>query len=393
MSFPISNLQLLIKPAGPDCNLACGYCFYRRVGKMHGGATHRMSDETLQAVVRRYLKLRLQQSVFCWQGGEPTLMGLDFFQRAVSLMQQFGRGRQAVSNALQTNGMLIDREWCAFFQNYRFLIGLSLDGPAQLHDHYRVKANAAGTHAEVLRALKLMQETGVECNLLAVVNDLTARHAKTIYTYFRELGMRHLQFIPCVETAPDTFTPEAFSVTPEAYADFLCELFDLWPPEAREGVSIRLFDGLLAKELCGNSNLCYFDGACGQAPVIEHNGDVYPCDFFVQPEWKLGNVAATPFDKLITRAAARRFRAGRFKLPPECAECEWKSFCLGGCLKDRQRISGSFNVPAWYCETWKRFLPYAAEPIKKLAAEIRENETVSLPPRHQDNMRRSAPSL
>ena len=367
---PPEQIQLLIKPAGPDCNLACEYCFYRRVGAMHGGRSHRMSDQVLQAVVRRYLKLRLPQSVFCWQGGEPTLMGLDFFQRAVSLMQQFGRGGQAVSNALQTNGLLLDLNWCAFLRRYRFLTGLSLDGPAELHDRYRVRAGGEGTHKDVLRALRMMQKTGVEFNVLAVVNALTAKHAKTIYTCFRELGLRHMQFIPCLESAPETFRPLPFSVTPEAYADFLCELCDLWLPEAKEGISIRLFDGLLARELCGNSNLCYLDGVCGQAPVIEHDGDIYPCDFFVDPEWKLGNILATPLERIMTRAKARRFRAARFRLPEACAACRWRALCRGGCLKDRRRITGGFDAPGAYCETYKRFLPHACEVIHKLAGAL-----------------------
>jgi len=389
---PPEQIQLLIKPAGPDCNLACEYCFYRRVSAIHGGGAHRMSDQTLQAVVRRYLKLRLPQSVFCWQGGEPTLMGLDFFQRAVSLMQQFGRGGQSVSNALQTNGLLLDREWCVFLRRYRFLTGLSLDGPAELHDRYRVRSGGAGTHAEVLRALRMMQEAGVEFNVLAVVNALTARHAKTIYTYFRDLGLRHMQFIPCIESDPKTFRPLPFSVTPEAYADFLCELFDLWLPEAKEGVSIRLFDGLLSRELCGNSNLCYLDGPCGYAPVIEHNGDVYPCDFFVDPDWKLGNVVATPLEKIMRRAKARRFRGARFKLPEACADCAWRTLCRGGCLKDRRRISGGFDSPGWYCETYKRFLPHGADAIRKLAAEIAAERAARASPGEGRPTHRGAPA-
>ena len=371
----IDDLQLLIKPASADCNMACRYCFYRRAGKLYPQeAPHRMSDEVLGSLIRKYLRLHLPHSVFCWQGGEPTLMGLDFFRRAVNLMQQYGTGRQSVSNALQTNGLLLDADWCRFFRQYRFLVGLSLDGHAKFHDAYRKLSGQEGSHAEVLRSLRLMQENHVEFNVLAVVTELTAGHAGEIYGYFRELGMMHMQFIPCVETDPKTGDPAPFSVGPEAYGKFLCELFDAWLPEAKQCVSIRLFDGLLRRELSGNSGLCYLDGNCGYAPVVEHNGDVYPCDFFVQPEWKLGNIMTTPWAKLMERRRARLFRAARFRLPEPCSDCEWASLCRGGCLKDRQRIGGSFDVPTYFCTAYKRFFSHAAEPLRKLAAEVRADD-------------------
>ena len=364
-------LQLLVKPASADCNQTCSYCFYRRVGAFYPqDKPHRMSEEVLQALIRRYLRLRLSQSVFCWQGGEPTLMGLDFFKRAAQLMQRFGSGQQPVSNALQTNGLLLDHDWCAFLRQYQFLVGLSLDGPAELHDAYRKLAAESGSHDRVIRTLRLLQEEQVQFNVLAVVNDLTARHASRIYHYFRELGMTHMQFIPCVEVNPETGKLETFSVSPEAFADFLCELFDDWLPQAGDGASIRLFDGLLRQELGGNTELCYLDGACGSCPVIEYNGDVYPCDFFVQPEWKLGNIRTTQLDKLMQRSRARTFRRARRRLPKECEGCEWEDLCRGGCLKDRQRVSQNFDVPTYFCRTYQRFLAHTAEPIRKLAAEL-----------------------
>jgi uncharacterized protein len=378
------DLQLLVKPAGPDCNLACGYCFYRRVDDLHGPGVHRMSDDVLATMVRRYLKLRQPRSVFSWQGGEPTLMGMAFFERAVGLMQRFGRDGQPVSNALQTNGLLLDAPWCRFLRAYRFLVGLSLDGPAELHDCYRVDAAGGGSHADVLRALRLMQEERVEFNTLTVVNELTARHAKTIYAYLRDLGMRHMQFIPCIETAPRTRAPRPFSVTPEAYADFLCALWDCWKAECLDGVSIRLFDGLMSKELTGRSGLCYLDGACGVCPVVEHNGDVYPCDFFVRPEWKLGNVLRTPFEKLAARGRARRFRGARHKLPAACAGCPWAELCRGGCLKDRERLAGGFDAPTFFCETYKRFFAHARDDVTSLAARLRAAHPERFPPLAQD---------
>jgi len=373
----VQDLQLLIKPAGADCNLACRYCFYRREGKRYAiGGPHRMSDDVLKDMVRRYLRLRLRQSVFCWQGGEPTLMGLDFFRRAVAYMQSYGSGGQSVSNAFQTNGLLIDKDWCSFFRRYSCLVGLSLDGPVDLHDAYRVTGGGAGSHEQVMGALRLMHEEKVEFNILSVVTDLSASHATRIYHYLRELGIRHMQFIPCVEVDPATGRPTGFSVPPEAFADFLCELFDVWLPEAKDGISIRLFDGLVRREWGegtepGSTGLCYLDGACGTALVVEHSGDVYPCDFFVQPEWRLGNVRTMSLEKLMNRGRIRAFRGARYRLPEACHVCDWRELCRGGCLKDRQRISGGFDTPTYFCKTYQRLFAHVAEPLRKLVADLK----------------------
>jgi len=367
------NLQLLIKPAGADCNMSCAYCFYRRTENLYGETgPHRMSHEVLDALIRRYLKLRLPQSVFCWQGGEPTLMGLDFFRTATALMQQHGRDGQSVSNALQTNGLLLDREWCDFLRQYRFLVGLSMDGPAEIHDRYRIAGGGHSNHADVLSRLKLMRECGVEFNILTVVSEANVGCAKELYRYFRDLGVMHMQFIPCIETDTKTLRPVPFSVSSGAFGDFLCELFDAWLPEAMDCVSIRTFDGLLRAELTGNSGLCAFETTCGQCPVVEYNGDVYPCDFFVQPEWRMGNVLTMPFEKLVQRKSTREFRRAKHKLPDDCAACRWKDLCKGGCLKDRQRISGNFDAVSYFCESYKRLFEHAAQPLKELARKARE---------------------
>jgi len=282
-------------------------------------------------------------------------------------MERNGESGQSISNAFQTNGLLLDEEWCRFFARYRFLIGLSLDGPAELHDAYRGASSGQGSYSEVIRALRFLREAGVEHNVLAVVTDLTARHAGRIYRHFRELGLAHMQFIPCLESGEGRGTAAPFSVSPEAYADFLCELFDLWLPEARNGVSIRLFDALLLRERTGRSGLCELDGDCAGYLVIEHNGDAFPCDFFVREEMRLGNIARTSPEKLRERAPARKLRGARHRLPEACGQCEWRELCRGGCLKDRERLAGRLDAPTYFCRTWQRFLPHAAEPIRNLA--------------------------
>jgi len=366
------DFQLLIKPVSADCNQACRYCFYRRAGALYADRpVRRMSHHTLEMLVRRYLKLGMAQSVFSWQGGEPTLAGLDFYRAAVQLMQLHGRGGQSVSNALQTNGLLLDDDWCRFLRQYRFLVGLSLDGPAEIHDKYRLRGDHQGTHAEALRALKRLQEHEVPFNVLAVVTSASASQAKRVYNWLREQGVTHMQFIPCIEAEADG-QPSPFSVSSEAFGEFLCELFDAWLPDARNGVSERLFDSLVQRELTGRSGMCILDGACGGYLVVEHNGDAYPCDFFVEDAWRLGNIEKTPLETLMQRGRMRQFRALR-GLPETCESCRWKELCRGGCLKDRSRYGGRFDRPTTLCLAYERFFEHAMASIRSLAREIRDN--------------------
>ena len=364
-----NEFQLLIKPVSADCNQECRYCFYRRVGALYPSETpHRMSGETLEAMIRRYLGLRLPESVFCWQGGEPTLAGLDFYRQAVRLMQRHGRDGQPVGNALQTNGLLLDEDWCRFLAEYRFLVGLSLDGPKEIHDAYR--GINGSSYDQVLRAMAQLRSHQVEFNVLSVVTDLAARSAKLIYRHFREMGIAHMQFIPCIEVDSGR-RPAEFSVSPEAYGDFLCELFDEWMAEETGRVSERLFDALLAREIHGRSGLCLLDGGCGNYFVVEYNGDAYPCDFFVAEEWRLGNVRKTSFEKLRERSRAREFRSARRDLPEACSACPWQTLCTGGCLKDRQRAGERMDVPTYFCKAYQRLFSHTADPIRRRAAEIR----------------------
>lgn len=365
------DFQLLIKPVSSDCNMACRYCFYRRAGGMYGGV-RRMSHEILDLLIRRYLGLNCGQSVFSWQGGEPTLAGLDFYQAAVQSMQRHGRGGQPVTNVLQTNGLLLDDSWCRFLKQYRFLVGLSLDGPADIHDRYR-RRGEHGTHAEVMRVVSRLREHDVPFNVLSVVTSGAAARAKEIYRWFREQGFLHMQFIPCIEAEADG-APAGFSISGEEYGEFLCELFDEWLPEARSGVSERLFDSLVRREITGRSGMCILDGACGEYMVIEHNGDAYPCDFFVDEAWRLGNVTKTPLEALMQRGRMREFRGLR-RLPEDCGTCQWAELCRGGCLKDRSRYGGRFDRPTTLCLAYQRFFDHAMVSIRALATEFQNAQT------------------
>jgi uncharacterized protein len=352
----------LIKPAGADCNLRCAYCFYLGKCELYPEQrTHRMSNEVLGEMVRQMMSSGQPQVGFSWQGGEPTLCGLDFFRRAVEYQQQFGHSGQTVSNSLQTNGILINDAWARFFAEYKFLIGLSLDGPPDIHDYYRRTANGRGSHTYAMRAAGIMSRHNVEFNILAVVNELSARHPVEIYQFFRENNMPYLQFIPCVERDPQTGGPAPFSASPEAYGDFLCGLFDEWVKDFQNGwptVSERTFDALLHTYLGMRSPMCVFMETCGDYVVVEHNGDVYSCDFYVEPSCYLGNILQRDLSLLAASQKQVEFGERKRQRPPECEDCRWLPHCYGGCLKDRFAIPSTTGRD-WFCTAYKRFFAHS----------------------------------
>jgi uncharacterized protein len=311
-----------------------------------------MSGEVLSEMIRQYLALGLAQSSFSWQGGEPTLAGLEFFREAVRLMQKHGRGGQAVGNALQTNALLLDEEWAEFLARYRFLVGASIDGPRDLHEHYR------GTSFDrALRGAKVCMERGVEVNVLAVVSRASEGRATEVYRFFREQGFRHMQFIPCAEPGEQPGEAAPFSVRPEAWGDFLIELFEAWRADG-EGACLRLFDSLTELAGTGVSPYCIFSPACAQYLVVEATGDIYPCDFFVREERRVGNLLSFALDRAWEAPSVREF--GRLKAvrPDKCRSCRHWRVCYGGCLKDRL-VAGGLDRPSCLCEGIRRFLDHA----------------------------------
>lgn len=345
-------LTLLIKPVSGRCNLRCDYCFYSGVQKrLYPDATV-MSGEVLSEMIRQYLSLGLEQSMFSWQGGEPTLAGLDFFKEAVSLMQRQGRGGQSVGNALQTNGILLDSHWAEFLEQYRFLVGVSIDGPRELHEIHRGRS-----FEKALAGARTCTEHGVEVNVLAVVNRDSEGRAREIYDFFREEGFRHAQFIPCVEPGEGDRRIAPFSVTPEGYGDFLLELFETWR-EDDEALSIRLFDSLTELAAGGDSRYCVISPLCAQYLVVEASGDIYPCDFFVREELKVGNLLEMSLLEAFDDPKTREFGRRRTIRPERCRSCRHWRVCFGGCLKDRV-AAGGFDRPTYFCEAMMRFLDHA----------------------------------
>ena len=379
MQITKKRLQsILIKPAGPDCNMACRYCFYlEKEALFPDQAVHRMNDQVLKETVRQMMEQGGQNVSFGWQGGEPTLMGLEFFEKVVKFQQCYGYSGQTVGNGLQTNGLLIDNEWCRFLSKYNFLVGLSLDGPEHVHDRYRIARGGQRTWQRVTDARDRMLDAGVEVNALIVVNDYSVKFPEEMYTYHKEHGLQHMQFIPCVETDPlDPAHAAPFSVSAEPLGTFLCQLFDLWMNDFKNDESttfIRWFDSLFFTYVGLDPPECTLLPSCGVYVVVEHNGNVYSCDFFVEPQWKLGNVLEGNLIDMLNSEPQNHFGQLKAAYPQECLSCKWLRHCYSGCTKDRirdPRDQGSNH----FCKAFKMFFDHANEKLLTLAERWKKQQ-------------------
>ena len=358
--------SLLVKPVSARCNLACGYCFYLGRSELYPERPKRMVDEVLEAMISQFMDICPTHASFSWQGGEPLLAGLDFYRRAVELQKAHGRG-QVVSNAFQTNGTLLDGEWARFFHEYRFLVGISLDGPAHLHNIYRRTRSGKPTFEMVMRGIEHLRAGKVDFNVLSVVNDVTVSHPEEIYEFLLSEGIKYMQFVPCLELDPKADAPPPYNVDPEEYGEFLCRTFDLWRRDFPE-VYVRLFNSVLAMRLGRPEGLCTLGPACGQYVVIEHNGDVYPCDFLVRPDTLLGNILETPLRRIVEGTRLLEFSRRKSTLPEECMECEWLDTCYGGC--QYHRWDEGKRSRSEFCPAYRRFFEYSDEGFRELEARI-----------------------
>ena len=357
--------SLLIKPASAVCNLDCTYCFYldREADPYKELPARLMTDDTLQRLVDSFLFYSYPASTFAFQGGEPTLAGLPYFTKLVEYQQKYGRNGQSVSNALQTNGVLLDKDWCQLFHAYNFLIGVSLDGPEEVNDLYRVNKGAQGTWRKVMQGIEVMQREKVEFNILCVLSQANVHKPKETYKYFRSLGIQYMQFIPLAEFNADG-SPMPFTITPEEYGRFMCEIFDLWWPERRK-VRVRFFDNL-AEALAGQKpGSCTMHETCDSYVVVEYNGDVFPCDFFVEKDWKLGNVNLDSFPEIARRQKRYSFAGKKTIAHPECQVCEYQAICHGGCPKTRHGPQKQFGDLDYFCGAYKMMFAKAVGPLRK----------------------------
>ncbi len=369
--------SVLVKPAGPDCNLNCMYCFYlKKAALFAANPVHRMSGEVQEELIRQVMQQGGPMVSFAWQGGEPTLMGLPFFERAIELEKKYGRN-QSVGNGLQTNGILLDSEWAKFLRNYDWLVGLSLDGPAHIHDHYRRDKGNRETHPRVADSAKMLLDNQVAVNALCCLTDYSAAFPDEIYFYFKNLGLTWMQFIPVVESDPaDPSRAAGFSLSARAYGEFLCRIFDLWIADFVNGeptTHIRHFESVFHAYAGVPVPECTLMKTCGPYLVVEHNGNVYSCDFFVEPKWKLGNVMTGQLARMLNSKPQETFGSAKAYLPAACRSCPWLRKCYGGCTKDRVKDPADKRKPR-FCLSYQMFFAHADVMLKQLAGHWRQKE-------------------
>lgn len=368
------NFSVLIKPASADCNLRCSYCFYLDRSELYPeSATRRMTEEVLQQLVRSYLETSQPVYSFVWQGGEPLLMGSAFYERVTDLQMAFARRGANVSNAIQTNGLLLNDRLGRQLRACRFLTGVSLDGPAALHDRARVDVAGHGSHAKVLEGIDCLKRNGAEYNILTLVSKHNADSPVEIYDYLVEdRGAAFLQFIECVELdGQGRVAP--YCVTPQEWGSFLCAVFDRWYASDTRKVSVRLFDTIIAKLVTGRDICCTSGRDCRQYFVVEYNGDVYPCDFHVLPELRLGNVLTHTWEQMAESDVFKAFGARKNLTHAACRTCPYFKFCAGDCPKNRVgHRSGPAEKLSYLCEGWKRFYAHTLPRFEELAERARK---------------------
>ena len=360
--------SLLIKPVSAVCNLDCAYCFYldRDADPYESLPGRRMSYETLERLVDTWLFYSYPKSTFVFQGGEPTLAGPAFFERLCAMQQEHGRDGHIISNSLQTNGILLNDRWCALFRKYDWLVGLSLDGPEDMHDRYRVNRNGKGTWKQVMNGLETLQRTGVAFNVLCVLSQANVEKPRAVYTFFRSLGIEHMQFIPLAEFGPDG-APLPFSISPAQYGRFMTGIFDLWWTERRR-VRVRFFDNIMEALAGQKPSTCTMHETCDSYAVVEYNGDVYPCDFFVERSWKLGNINVEPWVEIALGQIRRIFAAKKTIPHAECLACDYASICHGGCPKLRHGPRKDFGDLDYFCQSYKTIFAKSVSLLKEEVA-------------------------
>lgn len=371
----------MAKPTGARCNLHCDYCFFLEKARLYPGSDFRMSDEVAQAYVRQTVEAQQVPFVtLAWQGGEPTLMGLEFFSRMLEIERSVLPPGWQVERTIQTNGTLLDAEWAAFLARNQILVGLSIDGPRDLHDAYRHDGAGRSVFDRVEAAARLLQQHGAEFNVLCTVNAANVTRPLDVYRYFRdELGARYLQFIPIVEVESPPAPGRAGTVSDRtvpsrAYGEFLSAIFDEWVRHDVGDVFVQFFDGVLAAHVLGESSLCVLRETCGESVALEHNGDVYSCDHFVTPEYLLGNVLETPVGELVRGDRQRRFgEAKREGLPAQCRECTHLAMCHGECPKNRILLTADGEPGlSWLCEGLSHFFAHSEPAMRAMAALLAE---------------------
>jgi uncharacterized protein len=381
----LQNYHVMAKPTGAVCNLDCRYCFFLAKESLYPDSRFRMAEEVLESYLRQLIEAQDSPEItVAWQGGEPTLMGLDFFRKSIEYIRKYQKNGTTVLNTLQTNGILLDDEWCDFFREHNFLVGLSLDGPRELHDCYRVDKGGHPTFERVMRAANLMRHRRVDFNILTTVHAANGDRPLPVYRFLRdEVGTQFIQLIPIVERINDdgrTIFQQGNRVTersvrPEQWGRFLIGIFDEWVRRDVGRVFVQMFDAALASWIQAPPAVCIFAETCGHALALEHNGDLYSCDHFVEPDYLLGNILQEPLVQLATSEKQRSFgNDKRDRLPRYCRECEVRFACHGECPKNRfvETPDGEAGLN-YLCAGYKAFFRHIDSPMRTMAELLRHN--------------------
>ncbi|MGD9345800.1 MAG: anaerobic sulfatase maturase [Candidatus Aminicenantes bacterium] len=383
------EFQVFVKPTGAVCNLDCHYCYYLKKTDLYPKEkSFRMPDDVLEEYIIQHIDAYPEEIIrFSWHGGEPTVLGLDYFRKIVALQRKHKPSGKRIMNGMQTNGTLLDEEWCRFLADEGFAVGVSLDGPKDMHDRYRLTRDKKSTFADTLNGYKLLREHGVNCDILCVVNALNVQHPIEVYRFFKETEAPYVSFLPMVERLseaqnkvnPNTFPAETYggvshdTMTAEAWGDFLCAIFDEWVEQDVGRIKVQIFEEAARTAFDQEHSLCIFRPVCGDIPVVEHNGDFYSCDHFVDAEHRLGNIMTVPLVELLESPAQRAFgKSKRDTLPRYCLDCEVRDMCNGECPKNRfTRAPDGEQGLNYLCAGYKRFFTHCRPFVQEVAAQWR----------------------
>ncbi len=386
--------HVMAKPIGPLCNIGCKYCFYLEKEKMFPkNETFKMKEELLEEYIKQYIDSQpTKEVIFTWQGGEPTMLGIKYFEKIIEMQQQYAKGK-IVSNSIQTNGTLLNDDWGNFLKQHNFLVGLSIDGPPKLHDAYRVDKKGLPTYEKVIKGLRVLQKHEIEFNTITVVNNINSKKPLEVYNFLKKIGSNFIQFIPLVERLPDVKTNQLsfdlafpptindeknlpvteWSVKPTQYGEFLITVFDEWYKKDKGKVFVQIFDVTLGNwsGLQPNS-LCVFSETCGKAIALEHDGTVYSCDHYVYPSYKLGSITSSSLGDMISSERQKKFgNDKRDTLPNYCKRCDVRFACHGECPKHRfLRAPGGEYGLNYLCSGYKKFFHHIAPKMQTLTNEL-----------------------
>jgi uncharacterized protein len=386
------HLHVMWKTVSEDCNLACDYCYYSTAGGVPNKPVRVMEPALLDRFISQYMDRSSGQAAFSWQGGEPLLAGLPYFEQVIMLQAKYAPPHTTISNALQTNGTLINENWARLFKRYNFLVGISLDGPAAIHDAHRITGSGTGSFERVMRGLRHVQQAGVEYNILTVIHEDNVTKPDELMAFYQEQKFSYVQFIPCMDfVSQKSGMAGRFRITPEQYGEFLCRTFDLWYNDGKPELSIRMFENMLLVLMHRQAELCVHSACCPKMMVLETNGDAYPCDFFIDEEHRLGNIGQTELESLLASPVYDDFLQMKSRMNEACHHCEYIGLCHGGCPRNRNWLDVNDRSEVdYFCLSYKMFYAHAYEPMIALADRLRaeqlqeyRNRGIPLPGRNE----------